>query len=260
MKLTEEKLGFFETMHKSMFDIGYYKTFIDSKLKKSILYIILFGLFIGSLSMIKMTVLFSDYYNSIQTDFNKNVPEFVIEEGTLSTEGGVVFERKNEEFEILINPEVVGTTMKTEALSGIYLTKDSLVVKTPFIYDVIDYKLYGDTIITKLKVSKYLSTIKNASIIGLFLLGTALGMVTKILDSFMVSIVGLIVNKTNKYKMNYKNIYKIGVHALTFPSIVAVIADIFLMNTPLFTIMYFFVIVAYYSRVFRSLTDIPEQD
>lgn len=253
--MTEEKLGFFELMLKSMFDFSFYKQFVDAPIKKTIIYIVLFGLFIGSLSMIKYTVYYNDYFTDIKEDFGRRVPEFQIIDGVLVMDEETSFIRKENAFEFVIDSNLTSNAVEMSEKTGIYMTKDAFVLKSILNNDVIPYEGYSSDMITKTTIIEYLNFFKNVTLGMMLVFGTLFGMLGKVINSLFVSGIGFVINRVNNYQMSFKKIYQVGAHALTFPSIVAMLADIFLMSMPFFTVLYFFVIFMYYTKILRVLNE-----
>lgn len=253
--MAEESLGFFELMLKSMFDFKFYKRFIGVPMSKTILYIVLFGLFIGSLGMIKHAVYYNDYFNDIREDINRRVPEFQIINGLLVMDEETSFIRRENAFEFVIDPSMTSDSLKSKELSGIYMTKDAFVLRSFMNNDIIKYEGPNSETINKTAILEYMGFFKNIALGMIIVFGTVVGMFGKMINSLFVSVIGMLINRIHNYQMSFKNVYQIGVHALTFPSIVALFADIFLMNMPFFTVIYFIVIVMYYTKVFKVLKE-----
>lgn len=218
-----KKIGFFRKIKKSIFNFEEYEKFVEEPLKKSFAYffklIAIFSFFVTCV----LTYTVNTNVNKIQTALEREFPKFKIENNILSIENQDKFEYYLDDYDLyLIMDQKAETYTGDFNGNGLIMLKDKMIIRYRGFAEEIGYNSIGDT--SNEKISDFFETndwkvlLLNMCIVML-LLNFILYSIIILLDVFTLSILGLIINTFIRTKLQYKDIVKISIYAMTLPII-----------------------------------------
>lgn len=242
--MQEEKVGFFRKMKKAIFNFEEYNKFAQEKISKTFGY--LFKIIIIITIIISSITTYTTYkiFENIIEIFKNEAPYFSIENGILKIENDQKFKYIDEDnyFGIIIDP-TKDDMEEIEYSEGIAFLKEKIYVKANNQTTVVNYSNIIENDFNKYDVESILTN-KNLvvvyTILGIILFITNFVVYTCefLLNTLLLSVIGLLTNQIAKTKLNYGKIFRISVYSLTLPIILLMIYSIITILTN-FTIKYF---------------------
>lgn len=216
---------------KSFTDFSIYRQVRRERTSKSIGYLILLALVLGivfAVSLIHGTnTMFNEAVNFLDSE---EAPEIKVENGRLyvDIDEPVVIEQDNQFIFILDMEGNYDLNDLAGYGTGYLITPERIIVSqaggapVPFEFAGIE-----DMQIDKAKAIELLGTVKNivyAIIIIVVIIGTIL---LKFFESLLASLIALIVNSVLNTPYTFSELYKVGIYAITLPSIIIVLINSF---------------------------------
>ena len=236
-----KKVPFFKKIKYSMFNFDEYQNFATEKTRKAIAYILKI---VGILSLILAVITTYKMLNDIKEVIRNDIPEFEIKDNELIlyNESGT-FNYENE-YGYYIDIDANRTEPDEEFDSNKYATyliflKDKFIMGQNDEKRIIEYKNLDLSDFTKENVISSISgQYTMLTIIVMFFSMFIIYFVQIMLDIFLLSIIGIIVNKIIRTKFKYKELFNISVYAVTLS---VILYFIYLITNILtgFTISYF---------------------
>lgn len=252
------KVRFFSRIYKSITDFSFYSFIKKETLGKAFTYLLLLTLLISLVSIIKPIYELNSGIGLISEYFDTEVPYFELKNGELHVEGEMPIVSEDEDSIMIINTDQdVDESVLADYDRGVLILKDRLINKQNK-SQTREYKFsqLKDFTINKYDVEKYIPYLKSISIfIIIFLpLFTFLG---KLFSTLFISLLGLIVNSVAGSKLEYADIYKIGIYSITLPSIIKLLSKFIPFDIPFFSLIYYGIVVFY---MYKAMTIIKLED
>ncbi|MCX7920632.1 MAG: DUF1189 domain-containing protein [Clostridia bacterium] len=243
--MEEVNTNFFTKAVKSISDFGYYKNLIKQSVGKSISYLLLLCLILGTISMIRPVLEFNRGISTFISAFEKNIPEFVLENGELNVSGPMPVTTEEDGAIFIIDTS--GRT-GVEALNnydnGMLVLKDKMIQKNLGNIQTTEFSSLAGLKLTKSDIGQWLPFLKFISVF-IVLFGLIVFIIGKLLSALLISIIGLLLNAIVSAGLTFKDIFKMAVYSLTLPIILKVILSAAAINVPFFWLVYYLIAVFY---------------
>lgn len=226
-----EKINFINKVRLSTTSIRKYKDLIKENISQTILYSILLslvvGAILGALSFTAIGTVEKTMENVISSDEFK----FTLDNGVLNFENSPI---TREEGRAMVYIDTNISLDDVESIRKIVVHKD---LSFAILKDGISYRINGEEYNYKFSDFPLMSKINNETLlkslnlIGItkyiaFLVAIIITYIKFMLNTLILSIVGVILNKVNYLKLSYGDIFKICVYATTLPTILSLILPI----------------------------------
>ena len=240
-EMEEEKMGFFSKLKNSIFDPTAYNTFLKESTGRAVVYLLLLCLIFGGLNAIRNVYDFNRGIIVALSDFKEKVPNFTLENGELNVEG---------QMPIIINEGqasvvIIDTSGKSEGnvldkySSGVFISKTKFIQKKNAIQKTeTDFANLRTLTITKPQVESWIGLAKYANIF-IVVFGPIFFFAFKFISAFIVTLLGLIINAFFKAKVNFAELYKLSIYALTFSIMLKVFFAVISIEVPHFWMLYY---------------------
>ncbi len=244
-----EKINFVKKLKISITSIKGYSDLVKEKISKAIIYSIIFSLIIGTIQGLISFVTISSIQNTIEKAISSDEFKFTFQDGILNFENSPI---KSEKGRNIVYIDTNISLEEKESIRNIVIHKD---VSVAILKDGISFRINGmerdiefskDEIageINNEKILKALSSIGLAKYIA-FITSIILTYIIFMMNSLILSLLGLIINGINKFGLNYENILKISIYATTAPTIIGLIFPIGTYGL-LISGIYFIIVVNY---------------
>lgn len=244
-----EKISFAKKIKISITSIKGYNDLIKEKLSKAIIYSIIFSLIIGVIQGIVSFVTISSIQNTMEKVISSDEFKFTFQDGILNFENSPI---KSEEGRNIVYIDTNISLYEKESIRSIVVHKD---VSIAILKDGISFRLNGEETNFKFSEVPLVGQINNEmllkslNIIGIakyiaFVSSIILTYIIFMLNSLILSVIGLILNGINKLGLKYENILKISIYATTTPTILGLIFPLGTYGI-LISGMYFIIVVNY---------------
>lgn len=227
-----KNMNFFDRVRISITNIKGYKDLIKENLSKAILYSLILSLFIGSFlgafSFVTIGKLQSDMKDLILSEEFK----FTLEDGVLNFENSPIKEEYGGDMIVYIDTNI--SLNEVDSIRKLVVHKDESLA---ILKDGISYRIDGNQFNYKFSELPLIEEINNEIILKslnlidivkylVFFISIILTYFNFIINSLLLSVCGIIINKLNNVKINYKDILKISIYATTLPTILGIIIPI----------------------------------
>ena len=206
-----EKISFIKKLKISVTSIKGYKELIKEKLSKAILYSIIFSLIIGVIQGIFSFVTIGSIQKTMEKVISSDEFKFTFQDGILNFENSPI---KSEEGRNIVYINTNISLEEKDTIRSIVVHKD---VSIAILKDGISYRINGEESNFKFsdiplagKINNDM-LLKSLNIIGIvkyiaFISCIIITYIIFMLNSLMLSVLGLILNAINKLGLDYKNI------------------------------------------------------
>ncbi|MFZ5966907.1 MAG: DUF1189 domain-containing protein [Bacillota bacterium] len=255
-----QKIKFTEKLIKSISSFGFYQRILKESLGKAFIYLVLISLLFGFAGSIKAVYDINFGVNAMIDGFRDEIPDFTFQNGELEVYAEMPMILEEGEGAIV----VIDTTGQTDESilddydSGVFLSKHKLVSKENSIQTKeFDFSQIKEFDFNKQDVERWIPFLKWMSVIAVIfiLLGTIIG---KLISTLFISLLGLIVNGIAKARLEYGNIYKIGIYAITLPTIIKTVMGLVSIQIPFFFVIYYGIVVFYLWKVMKLIREEKE--
>ncbi|MBS5938101.1 DUF1189 family protein [Clostridium sp.] len=220
----KDRIGFFNKIIISVANVKRYKELINEKLSRAIIYSILFSLIIGSAIGGFSYAAISSMQKSIENIMSTEELKFTLENGVLDFENSPL---KYEEGQNIIYIDTSLSLSDVNNIRKIVVHKDFSV---SFLKDGISYRANGEeynykytemNLVDKIDNNDFINSLGIFSIIKyiVFILSILMTYLNFMFNAFILSILGVILNKINYLNLGYGNILKICIYATTLSTI-----------------------------------------
>ena len=245
--MSETKVNFIRQFWISITNWKEYPLLKAQTLGKAFGYLFLITLVFGSIGLIKPIIEFNDFLEELAVQYQTKVPEFAFGEGALRVDAKmpvVLLDEDNSLFVI----DTSGATAKNildKYEEGALVTKDKLFFKHNR-YEQREYNFseFKEVRFTKSDLGSWIPYLKWLSFL-IVLFGWGGFMVGKLFSALLVSLVGLIIFNSYREQLNFGQIYKLAIYALTLPILIKIALDLVGYTLPLFFLLYYGLAIVY---------------
>ena len=226
-------MNFFRQVKDSFTNFSSYQNVSAQKAGKTFKYFFLLFTLIFIIQGTRFTYKFNAGTAEFVASVKDQIPEFTLANGKLKVEGQqpLLVEGTNS------TALIIDTTGKTDESvldkynEGVFVSQDKVVNKQDFQRKEISFADMKQITLDKQKLMGYLPLIKwLLVIIGIFayVFGSAWALIT----SFILALIGLIINSTMKGKLELGNSWNMAVYALTLPWLLEMLVNLILPTAP----------------------------
>jgi len=222
-----EKMGFISKVKNSIINPKAYVQFVKESGGRAVLYLFLITLILGCLGRIRTVYDFSNVINKAKDSLDKEVRDFRFENGKLTVDGEMPITIKSEDGSVFI----IDTSGKTtESVldgydKGIFVGESKMVEKKSSLQkQETDFSVFKFTF-DKAKAKNLLDKVKVLNIF-IIVFGTAWFFLKQFMVALFIALLALIVNAFVKANVNFGEVYKLTLYALTVPVILNTIYDV----------------------------------
>lgn len=220
------------TRFKSSMNPKRYNNLINDKLKKAFLYLLLLSVIIGSIESIKVITMMSSVEKSFQNALRNKELEFEMVDGILNFKS-VTFKEEEGQFLLLIDTEKELVDIDSLRSKTVHKDVVTLFLKDGFMFksesNVRIYK-YSELGLDKVYIdnNKIINIINNFKFLKLIMIPIIIiaEYISMIINSFLISMVGVLNVLFSRRKMSFSNILKLSIYSLTMPVIFNIILPI----------------------------------
>jgi len=242
---------YFEKVKLSLLEKDFGERIKAEDFGKSMWFLLILMLFIGSIIMIKAEIEIYKGMNEVVTKLEIDFPDFELKNGHFVCQGKMPFIRNGENKSVFI----IDTSGKHSGeildvyKSGIFISESKIINKKNAVettsYNLSDFKSFS---ITKDKIIEILSGWKIPGLVILFILSLFFIYVWKLIGVVTLSLIALIISKVLKTEIDYQNLFKIGIYAIFLPTIINSALGIAEVKIPYFWIVYYAIATFYVVR------------
>ncbi len=249
--MNSNETTFYRKMHKSVFKMDSYQEVVKASLGQAMVYVLILGLFVGSLSMIRPTMFIFNGLEDFETSFVERFPEFEISDGKLHLDGNESFVFREQNIAFILDPNADDVTVMDD-YNNAFLFDQSKIH-----YKMLDLKgtlgSYNENeLINKEILVKEMPQLKLGAVIA-FLIGTIMMTINKYFYVLFISVIGLLVCRMGRYKRSFHEVIKISAYVITLPSLMDLLLGVLGFNVNSFGILMMPIVFIYFSAVFRRL-------
>lgn len=226
-----EKISFISKLRISITSIKGYKKLIKEKLSHTIIYSILLSLIVGAIQGIFSFTTINDMQKTMDKVISSDEFKFTLQDGILNFENSPI---KNEEGRNMVYIDTNISLAEIDTIRNVLVHKDASIA---ILKDGISYRTNGDEYDYKFSEIPFAgikdneTLLKSLSLIGIakyiaFIIAIIITYINFMINTFLLSIVGIILNKINRLGLRYENIFKISVYATTLPTLLSLIIQI----------------------------------
>ena len=223
-----EKISFINKLRISITSIKGYKELIKGKISQVIIYSILLSLIVGAIQGIFSFTTISAMQKTMEKVISLDEFKFTLQDGILNFENSPI---KSEEGRNIVYIDTDISLDEKDTIRNIIIHKD---VSISILKDGISFRMNGEEYDYNFSEMPLVGKIdnemvlKSLSLIGIikyiaFISAIIMTYINFMINTFILSIVGIILNKINGLGLRYENIFKISVYATTLPTILSVI-------------------------------------
>lgn len=220
----KNRIGFFNKIIISVANIKRYKELINEKLSRAIIYSILFSLIIGSVIGGVNYAIIGTVQKGMEQVMTTDELKFTLENGILDFENSPL---KYEEGQAIIYIDTSLSLSDVNNIRKIVVHKD---ISVAFLKDGISYRANGEeysykytemNLVDKIDNNDFIKALDIFSMIKnvVFIFSILLTYFNFMFNAFILSILGVILNKINYLKLGYGNILKMCIYATTLSTI-----------------------------------------
>lgn len=228
----EEKLNFLSRLKISIFKVKQYPLFLKEGLNKSIGYIFILSIIVGTILGVSQFTMLTTLEKSTKVLLNQEDFKFEMNNGILDFKSSPY---KEEEGSTVVIIDSNKTLADSESLREITVHKDmsSVFLKDGIVVRIngVEYKVkYSDTSLLDKNINNEvaLNALNRAKPIKYiaFILTIVITYVASLFNALLISLAGVMSNKMNGSKLKYKDIFRISIYSLTLPMIAKLIIPI----------------------------------
>ncbi|MCR1952941.1 MULTISPECIES: DUF1189 family protein [unclassified Clostridium] len=222
----KDNIGFINKVKISIFKVGKYKELLRLRFSHAIIYSILLSVLVGGISGIMNFVSVTTIQNSIEQMMTSDEFEFEMKDGILDFKNSPI-KREKGKFLVLINTNI--SLEEIETIRKIVIHKD---VSVSILKDGISYRAYDEVLSFKYRdIPLFSNNMDNETILmatsimgilkyGIFIFSLLYTYVVLLFNSFILSLVGVILSKMNNININYGDVFKLCIYAMTLPTLI----------------------------------------
>ena len=249
--------AFFQEIANSIKDFKFYKEAKDFKLSRAMKYIFSLILLITIAVTLRYSYDFKKGLNLAVNWAEQNLPLIVIENGIAKTDVIQPFRVSEEDFTFIIDT-TGGVTSLDEYERGILLMNDKVVYKE----SDIKTETYSLSNVQSLRIDEtFIKALRKNALWILFpimLVAAYIGFcIAKFFQILFFSMLSLATSSITGTKLSYKQIFNIGIYALTPSAVLGALLAILGIQLPFFGIIYCGLYIIYLIMAVRSCKEKP---
>ena len=255
--MEDQKMSFFQRIFKSITNFEFYTYILKESLGRAFLYLVLLSLLLGAIGLIQPIIGVNEGINLAIQYFQADVPEFTFANGELDVQGEMPIIMGEEESVFIIDTSgQLDATVLDDYESGVFISRYEMISKeNGFETRRINFSQLRELSFTKSDVERWLPHLRWIHLI-VMIFGLAGAILAKLISTLFISLLGLIVNAVKKAGLSYKDIYKLGIYAITLPAIIKLIIGQMPFEIPFFSVIYYGVVVFY---LWKAMDEIKVQ-
>lgn len=226
-----KKISFINKLRISITSIKEYKELIKEKLSHVIIYSILLSLIVGAIQGVFSFIAINDMQKTMEKVISSDEFKFTLQDGILNFENSPI---KSEEGRNMVYIDTNISLDEIDTIRNVIVHKDASVT---LLKDGISYRNNGNEHNFKFSEIPFVGVVDNETLLNslslirivkyvAFISTIIITYISFMINAFLLSIVGIILNKINRLGLRYENIFKISVYATTLPTILASILPI----------------------------------
>lgn len=225
----KDNIGFIDKVKISIYNVGRYKELLKLRFSHALVYSILLSVLVGCISGIMNFASVTTMQNSIKEIMASDEFQFEMKDGILDFKNSPI-KREAGRFLVLINTDI--SLEEVETIRNIVIHKD---ISVSILKDGISYRdndgvgslKYSDLPILFDNMNNE-TILRAASIMGIlkysiFIFTLLYTYLVLLFNSFMLSLVGLVLSKMNNINLNYGDVFKLCIYAMTLPTLIKLI-------------------------------------
>jgi len=251
----QKKMGFFRQFKNSVTDFNSYNIYIIYSLRRAFLYLFLLTLIFGTITGVKVLYDFNTGLNEIIQGVQTEIPNFKLQNGELFVDANMplLLDKSQDSIFIIDTSEQTNQNILKDYPRGILITKNEVIQKKNEIEtSLYSFKDLGDLVVTKSDFEKYLPYLKilNVFIVVFGFIGFFIG---KLFSVLILSLVGLLISKIQKYDSGFGNLFKVSIYVLTLPLMIKTVLVLFDVTIPYFSLLYYGIAIFYLWHIIKIL-------
>ncbi|MEI6603216.1 MAG: DUF1189 domain-containing protein [Clostridia bacterium] len=232
--MEEKKLNFFQKVARSLYSVKTYSIFNKLSVGKAFGYLLLLTVTLGILSSISPVIAYNQAIGYISKEFVAKVPAFELKDGIFTMEGKMPVRYESGGTVIVIDTTGKTTVDSLQAYSSyLLITKTAYFQKQNLREQIYKFKDLAALTFTKDSVQKMIPLLNLVSIFIVLFVPVGF-FVVYLFFALLLALIGLILNSAVGSRLPFGNIFKLGIYALTLPTIFEVIFNAFSFNIPYF--------------------------
>ena len=248
---------FFQEIVRAVSDFKFYKEAKDSQISKGIKYIFLLIFLITLILTIRYSYDVKRGLDLVVDWAKQNLPVIEIQNGIVKADVIQPYRISEEDFTLIIDTTGDVTSLD-EYEAGILLTKDKLFYRGTAgkteIYDLSD--------IESLRIDENFMNVMRGNIAWIVFPFMLLGIfiyscIARFIQVFLFSLISLVTSSISGVKLNYKQLFNIGVYAITPSMILGALLALFAVQLPAFWLIYSGLYVIYLIMAILNCKEAP---
>ncbi|WP_291650103.1 DUF1189 family protein [Clostridium sp.] len=225
----KDNIGFMDKVKISIYEVGRYKELLKLRFSHALVYSILLSVLVGCISGIMKFASITTMQNSIKQIMASDEFEFEMKDGILDFKNSPI-KREAGKFLVLINTDI--SLEEVDTIRKIVIHKE---VSLSILKDGISYRANDEVRSFKYSDLPVLfSDMDNETILratnimgifkySIFIFNILYTYLVLLFNSFMLSLVGVILSKMNNININYEGVFKLCIYAMTLPTLINLI-------------------------------------
>ncbi|WP_416827242.1 DUF1189 domain-containing protein [Ectobacillus polymachus] len=212
----------FSQLFKSLYSPKEMARFRFQKIGKTILYILLLAILMTIPEMIQADRFVKEQFITLQDYFQKDVPNFSIENGTLKADSQNRVKKVENDYTFLFDPNGIETSISPSETNGLYLLKDRFVMISNGQKQSYTYSSMSQSSITKTEILDFFTYLKSIYPIAILIIGISLCFINSFTSFFGVTLlafIGTVLSKQMNRRLSYKQIWTLTTYSITIPTI-----------------------------------------
>ncbi|GFZ34315.1 hypothetical protein CSC2_48410 [Clostridium zeae] len=255
----QKRDNFFKKFLKAIVDVKYYINFNRETLGRAFLYLLIMSILLGGINSIKTVYTATKAISSAVSELNNNNVDFRLENGVMNISSSP-FTYKDKDTLIVVDTtknasEFNMATIKDKSPNTMYVFKDKFIINQENGQNQdVKYSDLGALTVTKEGVINLIDKLKWLSflLVPFFMIGMFLG---HMFSALVVAVIGILINIFIKAKVEFGNLYKLAIYALTLPTVVDIVRGAFSLQVPHFYKIYILGALIYLGVVLKTIKD-----
>lgn len=255
-------MNFWNQLVGSVMKIDHYLIFIKRSTGQAISYLICLTFIASLLTGIQISLQWNYAVDLIGREIQTNSPDFVFKDGELKVNAPMpcIITKKSDELFIIDTSGKTDESILKGYKRGTFIGKDKFVTKKNAVetqsYDLSDIK---PLTFTKADIVQNMPWLKWLNIFIAFFM-FIFGIIANLVAALLVSICGLIASKIMNCKIEFTDLYKISIYALTLPLFLELVRDLTTASTLLFKLGFYIIAILYIVRVLKLLKNTVKEE
>ncbi|MDO9536328.1 MAG: DUF1189 domain-containing protein [Bacillota bacterium] len=251
----EEKMSIISQFMNSISNIKAYRYFFRHSTAKAVLYLVLISVFFAGLSGMQIFRDVNSGVDTFKSHFEADFPSFLFENGELTVDAEMPYLVKQSAEEIFVIDTFgrMDQSVLDDYENGIFISKHYAVHKeNRFQTRHFDFKSLEGAAFSKEDVITWIPLLKWLNLF-IIVFGFIFFVLGKLISAFMVSLVGLIIERITNFRIGLGNLFKLSIYALTFPILLKTLFGLLGLNFPYFWALYYGLALFYLSKAVQMI-------